>query len=403
MSAGAVGLLFLGLLACGKDTPIQGFDLSDPNTRGEVDSTSINDIDFELTYTDTLIPAGSFSGTLLVGSFNNVETRSLLRFTAIPDTVEVRRATLILRSSNVIADEAKTSFVGSVHNVLDDWEVATVTDENFHYNFDANPIATTELLSVTEVFDENDSLIVERVRFEFDAAGVELVNGWADTLDTVPNNGILIDFSNSNFIKGFFTRFSSLNPPVLELEVMSGATLDTISVAVSQNAYLARQLTQPVPGPLYVDHLFGNHSIVKFDLSTIPRESTINRAQMELAVDGANTFIAEAQFPLQILRLLRPFTEPDSLLVDGDFEVTATFEANTSSLTITSEQSRTVFRRIVQDWVTGQVENHGLLIRSLTPGLSTSRLAFIGAQTDPSKAPKIVLDFSVAPTIRNSN
>jgi hypothetical protein len=395
-------VLLAAFLACGSDTPIQGFDLSNPDSRGLVDSTAIKEIDFELTYTDSIVPTGAVSSSLLLGSFNNVESRVLLRFNAIPDTAEITKATLILRTNAIIGDEIKTAFSATVHNVLEDWNELTVTDENFHHNYDRSPIAAAEILSVTQVFDENDSLIIEPVRFQFNEAGVALVNGWADTTDATPNYGMLIDFSNSTFIKSFFTVSNAANRPLLELEVMSGSVLDTVSVPVTQDAFIARELVSLPSGPLYVDNIFGKHAIVKFDLSAIRRESTVNRAQLELTVDQAHTFISESQFSFQVMRLLKPFTEPDSIAFDFGFAALATVSSTGSKITV-SESSLPVFRRIVQDWVTGQVENHGLLIRTNTPGQSISRVAIVAAQLNPAEAPSLRIDFSIAPSIPNQN
>lgn len=396
-------MLLAGVIACGNDMPIQGFDLANPGSRGQVDSTAIKDVEFETTYSDSFIPTGSLTTSLLLGSLNGIETRILLRFEDLPDTVEIKNAAIILSSNNVLGDEAKTSFQAFVHNVLDDWNEDTVTDANFPGNVDGAAIASAEILSVDQIFDENDSLVTESVRFQFDAQGVELASGWADTTDAVPNYGVLIDFANSTFIKNFFNRGNTANGPILELEVLKGTVLDTLFVTSSGDAFLARQLQTPPSGPLYVDHLFGNHSILKFNLSTVRRESTINRAFLVLTIDQANTFITESQFTLQIFRLLEPFTEPDSLSLDGSFEVTAGISPNATKVTIPGDLAQAQFRRMVQDWITERVENNGILIRSRTPGISISRVAFVSASLGLDDAPSLNVDLSVAPTIPTQN
>ncbi len=396
-------LLLAGVIACSNDMPIQGFDLSNPGSRGVVDSTAIKDIDFEVTYSDSFIPTGSLSASLLLGSLNGIENRLLLRIDDIPDTVEVKKATLILVSNSVVGDQAKTSFQAFVHNVLDEWDEDTVTDANFSYNVDAAAIAAAEIVSASQVFDENDSLVAESVRFQFDERGVELVNGWADTIDAVPNFGVLIDFDNSTFVKNFFNRGNVANHPTLELEVMKSTDLDTLVFPISADAFLAHQLAEPVTGPHYVDHLFGYHSIVKFDLSAIPRESTINRALMVLAVDRANTFITDTQFSIQVLRLLKPFTEPDSISLDFSFEATVGVSPTATTVTFPSDLTQPQFRRMVQDWVAGLVENNGIIIRSRTPGFSISRVAFFSTNQSSPDAPRLSIDYSIAPTISNRN
>lgn len=392
-------ILLITLFACGDDTPIQGFDLTDPRTRGVVDSVIINDIAFEHTFVDTLVPTGVLGSGLLLGSINNFESRVLLRFDGIPDTLEITKAAIVLRTLSVIGDQVRTSFTASAHQVLEDWNERTVTDANFNHNVDPTPIATAEILARVE----RDTV---PVRFPLNEQGIQLVRDWADTNDAVPNYGVLLDFSNSTFIKTFFT-LATANGPKLELEVMRGANLDTVTFTASADTYLPRQLIAPPPGRLYVDHVFGSHSILKFDLSSIPRESTVNRVVMELTVDPANTFVAESQFKMEITRLLKPFSEPDSLSLDFDLRFVATFNATSSTIKVPNEFSTDQdigrFRRIIQDWITGQVENHGLFIRTQTPGLSISRVAIVSASVNPSAAPVVKVDFSTAPTIPNRN
>jgi hypothetical protein len=54
---------------------------------------------------------------------------------------------------------------------------------------------------------------------------------------------------------------------------------------------------------------------------------------------------------------------------------------------------------LLQSWVNGFVENHGILLRTNQPGSDVSRLAIHSGKTDPTKAPRLELDLTVAPTI----
>jgi hypothetical protein len=372
--------------------PIQGFELSDPHDRGVVDSTGIETIDFAATFTDTVTPSGLLSASLLLGSFDNVETRMLIRFESFPDSVTVTNASMIFITNKITGSkDAKTSFQATVHRVTAEWDESKVTDENFQNAFDGSVLATAEILSI----------VADTVRFNFNPEGVQLVNGWADTTDAVENFGVLVDFSGSTFVKDFFARSSLVGQPFLEIEFTNpDAQIDTMRVTPAADAFLARRLFEPTPGPLYVDHLFTRHSVVKFDLSDLPRESTVNRATMNLTLDLDRSLVA-GPFTLQIQRLKKSFTSlsPDSLEVDNELFVIADVTANTRSITIPSELYRSAFGRMIQDWITERVPNHGFIFRSALPGSNIGRLAFVSAEMDSARAPKLSIDFSVAPTV----
>lgn len=387
--------LWISFTGCSGDMPIQGFDLADPQDRGVVDSTGIENIDFAASFSDTVTPSGVLSPSLLLGAFNNVETRILVRFGNFPDSVTITKAAIVFITNRVIGSkDAKTTFPATVHRVTADWKEGTVTDENFQNAFDGSALATAEILSI----------VADTVRFNLNSEGVQLVNDWADTTDEVENFGVLIDFSASTFVKDFFARGIAAGQPVLEIVVEKpDAPIDTMTVAVDADAFLTRRLFEPPPGPLYVDHLFTSQSVIKFDFSNIPRESTVNRVTMTLRVDQERSLFAGRTFTVQIQRLKKSFSSlsPDSLELDNDLNliVLADISATQTLITIPSELFRPVFRRMIQDWISERVPNHGFIFRSALPGSDISRVAIVSAEMDSTRAPKLSIDFSVAPTI----
>ncbi|NIR51026.1 DNRLRE domain-containing protein, partial [candidate division KSB1 bacterium] len=179
----------------------------------------------------------------------------------------------------------------------------------------------------------------------------------------------------------------------------------TISINANEDAYLPRKLAEPPHGPLYVDNVFSRQIVLKFDLSSIPRESTINQATLTLNVLGDLSIIKDNGvsqltngITIQLNRLAKPFESPNDLKVDSlAASVSETITQSTTSIVIPNESFRDVFRRLIQAWVSERAENHGFVIRTLTPGFDISRVAF--RSSDQSEfAPKLELDFTTAPS-----
>ncbi|RMF58999.1 MAG: DNRLRE domain-containing protein [Calditrichaeota bacterium] len=392
-----VGLLLLMGLGCGSDAPIQGFDFVDPNARGSIDSTVVSDLAVEATFSDTITATGR-SSNLLVGSLGGVATQTLLRFEDVPDTVVILNAALLLRTKGILSDgKSKSTFEATVHPVTADWDETTVTAETFQDAFDPVPIASAEILPVGSGVVGFDSTITEIVRFEFDQTGVELVRQWADSTKG-PNNGILIDGgSNSTFIKEFFSSVSPTNLAVLELDVLNGTERDTLSINVSQDTYLARQVAEPPPGPLYIDNVFSQQTVLKFDLSAIPRESTINRISMKLNLVRENSILADEDFRVFMQVLFKPFEPPKRFRVDSTV-TSVVFSFDASGQMLITPNSLFRLQSIFQRWINEDIENNGFILRTLTPGRDVARVALHSTQTDPELAPRVEIDFSTAPT-----
>lgn len=390
-------LFFSISLACKEDRPIQGFEQLDPNERGTVSRKTITNLEVEESFQDTVSATGA--GTILsVGAFRGMETRILMKFENLPDTVSITHAALLLRTSGIVGDDAASPFEATIHQLTTAWEEGTVTAENFNFQSSiiSTPIASTELRPIEAVTDTTDTLLLtETVRFDFEQQGLDLVREWADSNSTVDNFGVLVDFApGSNFVKEFFSRNNSSNVPILELQVTAGGVRDTTGVFATADAEIVSRLAQPPPGPLYMDNIFSQQSIIKFDLSEIPRESTINRASLELHVQGENTILSNRGFTARLDILSEEFIPPKT------FKLDSTFDTILFSVTNPDEPVTIPIRSLLQAWVADVVENHGILIRAAIPGRDITRIALESDMTNPELAPKLNVDFSTAPPVR---
>ena len=394
-----VVLYLICLTSCGSDKSIQGFskdDGFDPNDKGVVADTLITTLEIEETFSDTLVATGN-APLLLLGAFKNIETNILLKFENIPDTVTITNATISIRTRELLGDNRnKSSFMASIHAVREDWEEGKVTEDNFANSFDANAIASAEILSVSGTALDSNVTRIETVRFSLNSEGVDLVKSWADT--TLENFGFLVNFDldQSLFIKEFYSKDALTQPlPTLDLEILDGTEKDTLFIPVTADAYLFSSLIEPPAGRLYVDNVFSRQTVVKFDLSGIDSLATINRADLILTLDRDNSIIGVDPFILQMITLDTPFESPESVelgTISVDPLVIPLITRDMTTVTIP-------IRSIIQLWVNNRIDNNGFLIRSATPGLDVARVAFRSTTMDSAASARLQIDFTTSPKI----
>lgn len=386
-------------MSCGSDKSIQGFGEEvgfDPDDRGIVGNKLITTLEIEESFSDTLVATGR-APLLLLGVFKNIETNILLKFENIPDTVTITNATISIRTRELFGDNRnKSSFMASIHAVREDWQEEKVTDDNFARSFDANAIASAEILSVAGTALDSNLTRIETVRFPLNSEGVDLVKSWVDT--TADNFGFFLNFDpQSLFIKEFFSKDDPNRQPMptLDLEVLDGTEKDTIFIPVSADAYLFSSSIEPPAGRLYVDNAFGRQIVVKFDLSGIDSLSTINRADLTLSLDVENSVLGNDPFVLQMITLDSPFETPETLslgTIAVDPQVIPLINRGETTITIP-------ITNIIQLWVNNRIDNNGLLIRSGTLGLDVARVAFLSAALDSAKSARLEIDFTTSPVI----
>ncbi len=387
----ALGAFGIFNAACKSDRPIDGFDmLLNQNQLGQVDTARVV-TSLEASFEDTVTATGR-SFALSLGAFNETEARILLRFGDIPDTVEIARATLLLDTSTLLSEgRTKSEFVARVRKVNSAWDEKTVNYSNFAFDT-TGTLASARIKSTVADFSASDSSFIEATRFEFDSEGLDLVRRWADPA-SADTHGVLIDFDQSDFIKEFSSREGALIRPRLELVVSeNGAVVDTIFSIATADAYLVNRTASLQPGPLYVDNLFSEQSVIKFDLDNIPRESTINRASLILHVDQEKSVVKQNGFTFQMNRL-NAF-DPATDAATADSVATPIFAVVGRD----SSRVRLSVLNLVQFWVTNDFVNEGLLLRTTTPGRDVTRIAFHSRNTNPELAPRLEIEFSAAPT-----
>ncbi len=384
----AILILLLAGSACREDSPLDFTVLDDPAERGRVDSTGIGSLLLEESFRDT-ITANGRGPFLEIGKFRNLSSRILLKFDTLPDTFRINGVTLFLDTNTLFTEgSSKSLFNATVHRVTADWQESSVTGENFGNAYDPAILAEARILSTAANFTSGDSVGIEAVRFDFNATGRSVVSSWQDSTRG-DNFGILVDFdAQSRFVKEFFSEDGLFSQPRLELDV-TGTVRDTILRVADADAFLLT-MDEPFPaGPLLIEDIFSSQAVIKFDLSSIPRQATINRALLQLEIMTEESFLKESGYSIRLERLASPFVPPST------FEIDSTFISLTSFLDRSTRTVSVPVTGLVQFWTAGTVENHGILLRTLNPGRDLSRVAFHSSTTSPTRAPRLQIDFSI--------
>jgi len=373
---------------CKSDRPIEGFDLVlDPSIIGKIDTVSALSL-FESSFLDTLVSTGA-SPFLGLGSFSNIESRILLRFSDIPDTVDITKAVLVMDTNTLFSDgRSKSEFKAVVRKINEPWDEGTVNDVNFNYD-------TTSFISQAIVksriadFSSADSSGIESIRFEFDAAGVALVQSWVSPTAS-DTHGVLIDYEDGGFIKEFFSRNGTITitRPRIELQVSkNGVIVDTLVSLPTSDAFLVRKLAEPDEGPLYMDNLFSHQSFIKFALDSIPQFSTINRAELVLNLDKASSRLKDTSFSF-LVASLSEFSSPNSAEIDSLVPFIS------SNLYPSTTELRINLRGMLQLLTSQGRKSDGFLLRATSQGRDVSRAAFYSRATDKLLAPKIEVEYT---------
>ncbi len=365
------GLVFL--TACIQQTPI---DIEKANKAGKIDSLVVRPPELELT-SGKIVNTGE-SPLVLLGQADNKRASILVQLNKLPDSSIVESAELHLITFSSLGDtvgEARAT----VHRVLQPWEESIVTFEQFANQYDPQPMSETTIVPA-----DTDTVV-----FRIDP---QLMTSWIDS--TVENYGIYIKIDQANFLKQFYSINSVQKQPFLRVRYRKIGTDTTLlaEFTPTADAFIFEE-TEPLPeGPLYVSDGDDYRTLLKFDLSVIPKFATINRAQLVLTIDSTRSFLSESDgHVFDVFRLTEVSMDPINAVLD-----TANAVNSTGGVALTSTEFLGLdITQQVQNWTFGLNENFGMLLVSRRPERELYRVAFYSTKTDSSKAPYLKIYYTI--------
>lgn len=376
MGTWLVGFVLSGLLSwgCAEDSPLEA-DVGPipPGQRGRVVEDVFADIDFDTTFSEP-VPTGD-GPLLLVGKHKETETRFLLRFENLPDSVVVNQAELVLFARRAIG--RGEDFEITVHPVTADWSEDEVTTETFNDAFDAATVLGRQTVAAVD----SDTVVV--------ALDTTLVTGWTD--GSFPNNGVLVDFSDAGFVKTFLSRHTTGGNPELRLRFRRGDTTVDSTYNPTADAFLARRAAELPAKLLFVGNGIGDRAAIRFDLPDIPAAATVNRARLRLETVLDESVLTPDPIILAAFPLAAPLEPAQPVVFDSTFTAPQFFLS----------ESDTVIRldvtNLVQAWVNETIPAHGLTVRSLVTNRDITRVAFYSRQSEEALRPRIEVDYTLPP------
>ncbi len=315
---------------------------------------------------------------IAIGKSGAFASWGFLRFSGIPDslsTATVQSAEIRLQALYHLGDSlGQLSF--TIHKALQDWNRTS-----FIYDSLATPGIYDPSGSAVNLGSFGDAAVVQ---FPIDTA---LVREWAlATLDTnYRNHGVVLEPTNTTVIKGFrsFEADSTADRPVLTIRyMMSGsAQVETLIVSNDADKFVAgasdttflrdSSLVAVRGGAAY-------RGVLGFNLSSIPKQSAIHRALLDVTVDAATSTLTS--------------NEHDSL-----FALYGGVPNPVQPSTVVLESGRKVYRFSVTEFVQAMVRGADPRIRlsSFDEENSVGQFMINGsASADPALRPKLTVLFS---------
>jgi hypothetical protein len=264
------------------------------------------------------------------------------------DTVNVLSARLSLRAASFFGDST-APFGFTVHRISRSWTAGGVTWDTVQTGFyDAATVRGTYTGGVGED--------TQRIVVELDTT---MVREWLKTEDTDTRYGfVLVPTPGTNVVRGFtaFEADSSKDLPTLEIiaQNVAGTVRDTSTYSLGIDTFVGNNDAVIASNALlYLQAGVLYRSLVNFDVSFIPRGSTVHLAELQLQRDPStsklNRFSGDASIAAHVM------------LADS---ATGTFSTTGSTGAVKTGTSDTYVADVygtVQSWVRGS--NYGLLLR----------------------------------------
>lgn len=323
------------------------------------------------------------SGFLIVGQSGTYNSKALIKFSGFPTDLAnatVNSAVLQLRYRNYYFPVSMQDSLGqisfNVYKVLKDLDYGTVTFNNINSStfgtvsmgtYTGSPTADSQAVNIT--LDNN------------------LARDWlkyaANENYTPKNYGIVLSpNTTSNVLKGFYTFYSNpdLRPKVTIIYTLNSNT-DTLVNNGSETVFIADANLTPPASEFYIQAGISYNRVMRFDLSKIPKDATINDVQLYLYLDSSNSKLT----PETIYGLNAAYINDSAANTNEGF-----------NFRILGSKSVFMFRLIspFQRWLQGET-NYGIIINPSNQSANLDRFAFYDINApNPNKRPKVVIYYT---------
>lgn len=367
--------------ACTNNDPIQARrDLLGPGDYGQIRATRLAPQPGDTSLSEILNTGFSFN--LIAGNLAGTQSRFLIRFQGFSGTV--KKAELILPIHLIMG--SGTEYAPTVHRVTGEWQEDSVTATKFNQQFDPAPVGIPRSVGLDSLRKNVDK---DTLWFELDST---VVQNWI--ADSTQNLGLLVDLPSSDLLVEYHSRQSITAAPRLKLVLSRSTGTDTTRFfAASADASIFTRTAVLPDDRLYLGNGERFQTYLAFSpLDSIPADATINRAELQLTIDSTYTLNNQDGFPF-VTYVVDSITTTNPL----SFKLGLPLTSGTGLLVPSDQTLRLSLTGVVQDWLLRPSANRGLVLQPFGPSRDLLRLAFFAGRSDPDRAPRLLIDYTIPP------
>ncbi len=387
LSLFAVALTVI-FISCNQDPTSVGSNLvseQDQFTFNQLDSYQ-SDISQKSAWSQVTPKLGT-SQYILLGKTSYAESSLLLLYNIyVPDSLltRLKAGELLVKSASMkmipryTLGDKSAPFDFSIYQVRSPWtEIGFNRDSLSQLSYDQSDIKSNLTMTDTTL---NFNLSTNAVK--------EWLLRKADSTAAPKNYGIIFKPKPSTQkILGFLGIIgtSSSNESILNviLERPSTGYKDTINVSPYEDVHVVTGSLPNAGTDFYVEGGYMLKSNLFFDVTSLPKNSIVNKAILDLTVDESQSLDGSLKSDSMYVQLLADSTTM-KLTSDSSYSVLLQRTGNVFSGNISW---------IVQKWLSG-VANQGMIVSLVDEYTSAARIAFYGSK-DPNKAlrPKLKITY----------
>ncbi|MHB8931230.1 MAG: DNRLRE domain-containing protein [Melioribacteraceae bacterium] len=387
LSLFAVALTVI-LISCNQDPTSVGSNLvseQDQFTFNQLDSYQ-SDIPQKSSWSQVTPKLGT-SQYILLGKTSYAESSLLLLYNIyVPDSLltRLKAGELLVKSASMkmipryTLGDKSAPFDFSIFQVRSPWtEIGFNRDSLSQLSYDQSDIKSNLTMTDTTL---NFNLSTDAVK--------EWLMRKADSTAAPKNYGIIFKTKPSTQkILGFLGIIgtSSSNESILNiiLERPSTGYKDTINVSPYEDVHVVTGSLPTASSDFYLEGGYMLKSNLFFDVTSLPKNSIVNKAILDLTVDESQSLDGSLKSDSMYVQLLADSTTM-KLTSDSSYSVLLVRTGNVFSGDISW---------IVQKWLSG-VANQGMILSLVDEYTTAARIAFYGSK-DPNKAlrPKLKITY----------
>ena len=309
----------------------------------ETDTMSITNYDYKYYINNYL------SENLLVGNYQNYNSKALIKFYNIPtdyDSAEIISAVLTFRYSNYYFEEKTGNTSFNLFRLLTKLNYSTITFDSVN----STVIGTESMGNFNGVVPDSSSINI--------TLDNDLVNDWleyaADTAYSEKNYGLaLVPSVSSTTIKGFYLLNNNVDyVPTVKVILTKNDVTDTITINASEGLSLSDAPASIIPADrILLQNGIAYRNLMNFDLRKLPSNVIINNATLLFTLDRASSFISDVTDKRVILGMvIDSTTKKDSIFFEAFIRDSITYSVN--------------INQIIQRWNSGIIPNLGISMKN---------------------------------------